>query len=301
MSSSRMHPDEIETDAALVARLIAAQFPQWAALPIARVRSSGTDNAIYRLGDEMAVRLPRVQWAAGQATREHEWLPRLAPHLPLAIPRPLALGQPGVGYPWPWAVVQWLDGEDAASAPVADLRQAALDLAAFVAALQRIDSTGGPPPPFGRGQPLATRDAPVRAALATLDGMIDVAAATAAWEMALRVPPWQGAPVWLHGDLQPTNLLVRDGRLSAVIDFGCLGVGDPAGELIVAWNFLAGQARDHFRAALGVDGATWARGRGWALSVALIALPYYHQTNPEIARASRRTIAEVLAAQPGAG
>lgn len=291
--SGKMHVAEVETDVSLVSRLLVAQFPQWADLPIEPVNSAGTDNAIYRLGDDMAVRLPRIHWATGQADKEHLWLPRLAPHLPLAIPVPLAKGIPGEGYPWHWSVYRWLEGENATIERVTDLRQAARDLAQFIAAMQRIDLAGGPP--SNRGVPLEARDSFTREAIASLHGMIDTDAVTAAWEAALQVPEWQGPPVWIHGDLQGGNLLMNGGRISAAIDFGCLGIGDPACELSVAWNFLSAETREVFRAELPVDDATWARGRGWALSIGLIALPYYKITNPVLANISRRAIAEVLA------
>lgn len=288
-----MHADEVDTDTALVRRLLAAQFPQWASLPLAPVRSAGTDNAIYRLGDDLAVRLPRIHWATEHVDKEQQWLPRLAPLLPLAIPVPLAKGMPGAGYPWQWSVYRWLSGENATIDRLADPRRAAHDLAQFVAALHRIGPEGGPP--ASRGVPLVQRDAPTRAALAALHGVLDTDAATAAWEAALRAPVWQGPPVWVHGDLQSGNLLAVQGRLTAVIDFGLLGVGDPACDLIVAWNLFSADTRGVYRAALQVDDATWARGRGWALSVSLIALPYYQTTNPVLAAISRYAINEVLA------
>ena len=297
-ASRKMHLDEVDTDVFLVRRLLAAQFPQWADLPIEPVLSAGTDNAIYRLGDDMAVRLPRIQWATGQVDKEHQWLPRLAPLLPLAIPLPLAKGRPGEGYPWQWSICRWLAGENATIEEFADPRQSATELAQFIAALQRIDPTGGPPPGAHnsfRGVPLALRDPETRAAIATLHGALDTDAATAVWEAALQAPVWSGPPVWIHGDIQSGNLLAQQGRLSAVIDFGCLGVGDPACDLIVAWNLLSAETRDVFRSALPVDDATWARGRGWALSVGLIALPYYQTTNPVLAGISRRAIDETLA------
>jgi len=293
MPSDKMHADEVDTDVSLVCRLLAAQFPHWADLPIEPVQSAGTDNAIYRLGDDMAVRLPRIHWATGQVEKEHRWLPRLAPHLPLAIPVPLAKGKPAEGYPWDWSVCRWLEGENATLERIADLRQAATDLAEFVAALQRIDATNGPP--AGRGVPLAMRDAETRTAIADLHGMLDTDAATAAWEAALEAPAWDRAPVWFHGDLLPGNLLFERGRLSAVIDFGCLGVGDPACDAMVAWTLFSAETRGVFRAALPVDDATWSRGRGWALSVGLIALPYYKDTNPVLAGIAQNAIDEVLA------
>jgi aminoglycoside phosphotransferase (APT) family kinase protein len=237
-----MHVDEVDTDVSLVGRLLAAQFPQWAGLPIEPVPSAGTDNAIYRLGEDMAVRLPRIAWAIGQVEKEQRWLSRLAPHLPLAIPVPLAKGTPGEGYPWHWSVYRWLKGETATIERIADPRQAATELAQFVAALQRIDPTGGPPPgPHNsfRGVPLAMRDTRTRAAIATLHGTLDTDAVTAAWDAALQAPAWDGPPVWIHGDLQSGNLLAVQGRLNAVIDFGCLGVGDPACDVMAAWIFLS--------------------------------------------------------------
>lgn len=298
MTAGKMHADEVETDVSLVGRLLAAQFPRWAGLPIEPFRSAGTDNAIYRLGDDMAVRLPRIQGAVGQVDKEHRWLARFAPLLPLDIPLPLAKGAPGEGYPWHWSVYRWLEGENATIERINDPGQAATELGQFVAALRRIDPAGGPPPGEHnafRGVPLAARDAHTRAAISSLRGTLDVDVATAAWEAALRAPAWDGPPVWIHGDLQSGNLLAVRGRLGAVIDFGCLGVGDPACDLMVAWNLLPAETRDIFRAALPVDDATWARGRGWALSVGLIALPYYRSTNPALARISRRAIDETLA------
>jgi aminoglycoside phosphotransferase (APT) family kinase protein len=297
MSAGRMHADELDLDLALVRRLVAARFPRWAGLPLEPVPSSGTVNALYRLGEEMVVRLPRTTWAAEGLDKELEWLPRLGPLLPVAVPVVLGVGAPAEGYPLPWAVYRWLDGENPTVDRLADPGSLAQDLAAFVTALRRIEPAGGPP--AHRGGPLAVQDAETRAALRDLEGMIDTAAATAAWAAALEAPRWPGPPVWVHGDLMPGNLLVRDGRLGAVLDFSTVGVGDPACDLIVAWYLLPARARDVYRAALGVDDATWARGRGWALSMALIQLPYYQHTNPVIAASARHVIHEVLREGPG--
>ncbi|MCW5853639.1 MAG: aminoglycoside phosphotransferase family protein [Anaerolineae bacterium] len=297
MPPGKMHADEVDTDASLVRRLLAPQFPAWADLPIAPVPSAGTDNALYRLGDNMVVRLPRIHWAVHLVDKEYHWLPKLAPRLPLAIPVPLAKGMPADDFPWPWAVYRWLDGEDRTPEGDATRHQIAVDMAAFILALQRIDPPSQPSPgplDSDRGVPLAVRDPATRIAIAALRGMLDTDALTSAWEAALDAPVWHGPPVWLHGDLRPGNFLYQQGRLSAVIDFGCLGVGDPACDLQVAWNLLAGDARDAFRAALQVDDATWARGRGWALSVGVIALPYYQTTNPDLAAIARRAIEAVL-------
>lgn len=298
MPGVKMHEGEVHTDAALVRRLVAAQFPQWADLPIEAVPSAGTDNALYRLGDDLAVRMPRIDWATGQVKKEQRWLPTLAPHLPLDIPVPLAQGAPREGYPWDWTICRWLEGESVATAAISDMRQAGVDLARFIRALQRIDCRDGPPPGehnSHRGVPLIARDARVRDSIAAMDGLLAAAAVSAAWDAALHAPEWDRPPVWIHGDLQPGNLLARNGRISAVIDFGCLGVGDPACDLIVAWNFLNAEGRETLRSELAVDDATWERGRGWALSVAMIALPYYLHTNPAIVEASWRMLGEALA------
>lgn len=293
-----MHVDEVDTNVSLVVRLLTTQFPQWANLPIEPARSAGTGNALYRLGDDMVVRLPRIPSAVGQVDKEQKWLPRLAPLLPLNIPVPLAKGKPSYDYPWHWSIYRWLEGEDATITPIADPRQAATDLAHFIIALQGIEATGGPPPGehnFYRGVPLAMRDQQTRDAIAALHGVVDTDAVAAAWDAAIETPAWNGAPVWVHGDLHAGNLLVQQGRLTGVIDFGGLGVGDPACDVMAAWVFLSAENRGLFRAVLQVDDATWARGRGWALSFGLIALPYYHITNPVLAEIARRTINEALA------
>ena len=287
-----MPADRFAVDAPLVARLIAAQFPRWAGLPVRPVEPGGWDNRTFRLGDDLSVRLPSAEPYAGQVAKEHRWLPRLAPLLPLPIPVPLALGRPDEGYPWPWSVYRWLDGEPAAPERIADPRRFATELARFLAALQRIDPAGGPPPGphnFFRGGPLTVYDAETRRAIAALRDGIDAEAATATWEAALRAP-WPGPPVWVHGDVAAGNLLLRHGRLSAVIDFGCTGVGDPACDTTIAWTLLSGESRAAFRAALPLDRATWARGRGWALWKALITLAAHRDTDPATAGAARRVV-----------
>jgi aminoglycoside phosphotransferase (APT) family kinase protein len=291
----KMHGGEVETDAALVRRLLAAQFPQWADLPIRLVASYGTDHDVYRLGEDLAVRLPRIGWATGQAAKEAEWLPRLAGHLPLAVPVQLAMGHPAEGYPFDWSVYAWLPGENA-NGTLDDLCQAAVDLAAFVHALREVDTTGAPPRPRGgRGGPLVEYDEDVRRSIAQLGDRIDGQLALRSWEESLGVPPWSAREVWVHGDLLPGNLLVVDGQLSAVIDFGCLNVGDPACDLQPAWNVFAGDSRARFRAELDVDDASWLRGRGWALYQAVMALPYYWDTNPGMIRQATHALRQVLA------
>ncbi len=290
--------DEVDIDMSLLSRLIVAQFPQWAGLPIRPVELSGWDNRTFHLGDHMTVRLPSAARYAQQVEKEYQWLPRLAPHLPLAIPVPLAMGIPAAGYPWNWSVYRWLEGENTTLERVVDLREFATTLAQFLTALQKIEAIGGPPPGqrnFFRGGPLATYDGEVRQAAAVLDDKIDTGAVIAVWEAALAAT-WRGSPVWFHGDVSAGNLLVKDGRLSAVIDFGCFGVGDPACDLSVAWTLFEGESREAFRAALHVDEATWARGCGWTLWKALIELAELPDVNlPKAAKKPRQIIDDILA------
>jgi aminoglycoside phosphotransferase (APT) family kinase protein len=298
-AARKMHADEVDVDEALVRRLVAEQLPHWADLTIELVPDWGTDNALYRLGDDMVVRLPRIPRATLALDKEIAWLPRLAPHVPLAIPVPLAFGEPGDGYPFKWSVYTWLQGETASPERIDDETRAAIDLAQLIAALQRIDAADGPPPGehnVFRGVPLAVRDGSTRASLAALAGRVDSDAATAAWEEALAAPDWPHEPVWVHGDLDSRNLLVAGGRLSGVVDWGCLGVGDPACDVAVVWKMLTADTRDAFRAELAVDDATWARSRGWALSQAVNVSSYYTlETNPVLLREAEQWLAEVLA------
>jgi aminoglycoside phosphotransferase (APT) family kinase protein len=294
VAGGKMHVDELATDEGLVRRLLAAQFPQWAGLPIEALPFGGTDNAIYRLGDELSVRLPRrADWAPGSSDKEFEWLPKLAPLLPVAVPTPVARGAAGEGFPHEWTVYNWLEGEDATTARL-DLPRAAVDLAELLAVLWRIDPTGGPQP-GGRGGSLRPRDGYTREGIAALGEAIDAGAVTAAWEAALAAPEWDGAPVWIHGDLDSRNLLVRDGRITGLLDWGSMCTGDPACDVKVAWAVLDAETRPIFRELLEIDDATWARGRGWALSQSMIALPYYLHTYPVMVEQAWRWLAEVLA------
>jgi aminoglycoside phosphotransferase (APT) family kinase protein len=287
--TTKMHADELELDAGLVRRLLAEQFPQWAGRTIERVPSSGTDNALFRLGDDLVARLPRVGGAVRGLEKELRWLPELAPRVPVDVPVPLARGAATDEYPLAWAVYSWLDGKnpDPGGADTA-----VEDLAAFVRALHALDLPDGPP---GRRSSLARVDDAVRAGLAELHGTIDVDAATAAWDEALAAPEWPGRPVWTHGDLLPGNLLLRDGRLAGVIDWGVVGVGDPACDMLAAWSVLSPAGRARFREALAVDGATWTRGRGWALTVGIVGIPYYKDTNPPFAAMGKHMVEEVVA------
>ncbi|WP_234327308.1 aminoglycoside phosphotransferase family protein [Streptomyces sp. NRRL WC-3742] len=282
-------------DTALVRRLVDAQFPQWAGLPLALVDPAGSDHVIHRLGDGLSVRLPRHGDAVGQARKEALWLPRLAPRLPLAVPVPAGAGEPGFGYPWPWSVSRWLGGEVATVGGLADSSVVAGQLAEFLTALQGAAVGDAELSAELSGASLIERDAATRAAIAQVGGTFDAAAMTEVWDAALAAPGWSRPPVWFHGDLHTGNLLTVDGRLSAVIDFGELGVGDPACDLTVAFTLLSARTRALFRTALGVDDATWARGRGWALATGLNAYVHHAAVNPRVAAQTTRQITSALA------
>jgi aminoglycoside phosphotransferase (APT) family kinase protein len=257
---------------ALVARLVAMQFPEWGHLPVTPVDLDGHDNTTFRLGDELSVRLPSDDAYVPQVDKEHRWLPFLAPQLPLPIPEPLARGAPAPSFPRPWSVYRWRTGEVATAEHVGDDVEFATDLAGFLTALYAIDAIGGPRAgahSFFRGSRLAVLDADARQAIAVLADELDVEAATAVWEAALATI-WERLPVWVHGDVTNSNLLVQSGRLSAVLDFGCSAVGDPACDLAITWTYFHGNSREAFRDGLALDEGTWARGRGWALWKALI-------------------------------
>jgi aminoglycoside phosphotransferase (APT) family kinase protein len=293
-----MHDDGVAVSAEVVRALLREQAPEWAALPLRLVDEVGTDNVLYRLGDRLVVRLPRGGRSVTSLAKECEWLPRLGPHLPVAIPAVRAVGRPGAAYPYRWAVYDWLPGERATEARVRDPAALARDLAGFLSALWRLDAGDAPAPGehnFFRGVPLAERDQQTRASIAALRGLIDTTAAAAVWDAAMAAPAWPGPPVWIHGDVDRQNLLVQDGRLYGVIDFGGLGGGDPACDVMAAWKLFDAPARAAFRRLLDVDEATWQRSRGWAVSQAVIALAYYtDETHPVLVRESRRWIARAV-------
>jgi aminoglycoside phosphotransferase (APT) family kinase protein len=284
-------------DVALVRRLIATQFPQWAHLPIKPLEFGGWDNRTFHLGDHMTVRLPSAAEYAFQIEKEQHWLPKLAPFLPLSISVPLAMGKPTEEYPWHWSINPWLDGQTASIERIKDLRQFAIALAEFLVALERIDATGGPiagAHNFYRGGSLATYDAETRQAIAILDDKIDTKVMTEIWDIAL-ASTWRDSPVWVHGDIAIGNLLVVNGQLSAVIDFGQLSIGDPACDLVIAWTLFKGASREAFRATLDLDRATWARARGWALWKALIICAELPGTYSLEIEKSWKIIEEVMA------
>jgi aminoglycoside phosphotransferase (APT) family kinase protein len=283
-------------DDVLVRHMVSAQFPQWAHLPVKAVTMGGWDKKSFRLGERMIVRLPSAAAYAAQVEKEHRWLPRLAPFLPVQIPIPLAIGEPTSSYPWKWSICRWIEGETAAQEVVTDSNDFAAGVAGFLVALRRIEPMGGPPPGphnFYRGGPLTTYDAEVREAIGILERRIDTKAATAIWEAALRTS-WDHSPVWIHGDMSVGNLLSQDGELRAVIDFGMLGVGDPACDLSIAWTLFRGRSREVFRAMLPFDSGTWIRGRAWTLWKALIVEAGLSRTNAIEWAQPRHVIDEVL-------
>lgn len=284
-------------DASLVCQLVTDQFPQWARLAVKPVEFGGWDNRTFHLGDDMLVRMPGAQRYAAKVAMEHEWLPKLGPRLPFPIPVPLAMGAPGSGYPWNWSIYQWIEGENACVGHIDSLSRFAKDVAQFLSALQQLDSTNGPLPGahnFYRGGPLATYDAETRNAVDVLNGAIDINAVMSVWNAALEAT-WSRPPVWIHGDVSAGNLLVLEGRLNAVIDFGGMGVGDPACDLVIAWTLFHGASRDAFRSGLSLDPRTWARARGWALWKALITIAEHNDDSSPQSQTARQTINAVLA------
>jgi aminoglycoside phosphotransferase (APT) family kinase protein len=288
--TTKMHEDELSIDQSLVERLVAAQFPQWADLPVRHASSAGTDNAMFKLGDTMVVRLPRIDWAADSVEHEQTWLPVIGPLLPVATPRPLGMGEPAFGYPWRWSVYTWLDG---ANPTVDDLTEPLVrNIADCLNAIHALDVPGGPV--NQRGFDFGPRDEVTRKSIAQMAGMVDTAAVTAVWDAAFTLPPCEPPGTWIHSDTAPGNLLVRDGRLVGLIDFAGVSRGDPAVDLGLAWNLLPARLRPAFRDQLDIDEATWLRSRAWSLSQACLQLPYYHETNKPLAAQARYVISEVL-------
>jgi aminoglycoside phosphotransferase (APT) family kinase protein len=288
----------LDITAQLVSTLIEQQFSQWARLRIVPVEPGGWDNRTFRLGDEMIVRLPSAECYAEQIEKEQRWLPWLAPQLPLAVPVPLALGQPGAGYPWRWSIHRWIEGETVSSASNVDLESLARELARFLTKLQSLDATNGPVPGphnFHRGGRLSVYDEQTRRAKGLLANAIDATRAEEIWDAALAAP-WDRTPAWIHGDVAAGNLLLKDGRLHAVIDFGCCAVGDPACDLVAGWTIFDAGSLRIFREGLQLDAATWQRARGWALWKALITLVDERQTHAPTADSTRTLIAKIISA-----
>ena len=296
MASVAQDVQELGIDEMLVRGLVASQCPQWAELLVRPVVRGGWDNRTFHIGEHMLARFPSARGYAAQVDKEQYWLPKLAPFLPLPIPVPLAIGEPADGYPWRWSVYHWIEGETADVGHISNERDFAVALAQFLVALQGIDPIGGPVPGphnLHRGGALAIYDVQMRRALAALVGEIDIALATEIWETAL-ASTWLSRSVWIHGDVSPGNLLLQDGQLKAIIDFGNLGIGDPACDLAIAWTLFKAESREAFRATLPLDTGTWARGRAWTLWKALIVAAGFSSTNAAEAKNPWRIIDEVL-------
>lgn len=277
-SIPQMHEGEALVDDGTVRALLEDQFPNWADRRLLRIADSGTDNAIYRLGDDLGIRLPRIHWAKAQIEKECRWLPTLAADLPTPVPVPLAEGRPGHGYPFPWLVYPWLEGTSLDRATVDNWDVVAEGVAEFVLALQHVSPVGGPPP-TRRGTPMAQYDEAVESGISQLDGVIDVDRARYIWQSAVEAGDWTGDPVWVHGDLLPGNILIGKNRLSGIIDWSGAGVGDPACEAMLAWS-LPPDARRLYRNILELDDATLARGRGWVVEQTVFYIPYYAKSLP---------------------
>jgi aminoglycoside phosphotransferase (APT) family kinase protein len=300
----RLHEDEVRIDGDLVQQLLGTQLPDLANLDLRLIPAQGTDNVVFRLGTELSVRLPRKRSAVRSLLIEREWLPRIAPRLPLAVPLPVASGEPSGTYPFPWMVCTWVSGTPLPPGGGLGAGDVAM-LAEFIVALQAFDGTGGPQvQPGQRAGPVAAYDAVARAALEKLSALrvagriepdlVDEEAAASVWRAAVEAPSWQGPGVWIHRDLQGGNLVTVDGRLSGVLDFGGLAVGDPAGNVMAAFHVFSDESRSMFRTAVGADEATWARARGWALTQGLEAVPYYLDTHPGMVAMARRVIRATL-------
>ncbi|MHA3701230.1 aminoglycoside phosphotransferase family protein [Jatrophihabitans sp. YIM 134969] len=290
-----MHEDEVAISDATVRRLVDDQFPAWRALPLRRLPPSGTDNQLFRLGDDLLVRMPRIGWAAASAAWEHRWLPRLREHLTTAVPVPVALGRPGEGYPWHWTVVPWIEGRNPTEQTF-DPEVWAVSVGRFVRELRQVPGLDAPVVEEGRGAPLAANDEIIRTWLPRVDtSEVDPSALQAVWRDALEAPAWDGGARWFHGDLHEGNLLVREGRLAAVIDWGAAGRGDPAVELNAMWGYLPASVAEFYRATVGLDEAAYRRGRGFALQPALTGSVYYRRSAPHLAAQGLATLKALVA------
>ena len=292
----RMHTDEVDISADLVRRLVADQFPLLNDHPVTEFESTGTVNAIYRLGNELYVRLPRVErrWARG-LQKELKWLPVLAPGFTLQVPEPVGVGRPTAEYPFTWAIFRWIEGQTYEPGRVDDERQMAADLAGFIAELRNKELPAiDDETPYGGRPPLVEQDEATRDWIAQAGDLIDGPAVIAVWEDALNGPAWDGTYSWIHSDLAPPNLLVREGRLRAVLDFGATGLGDPATDLNPAWSIFSEDSRHVFRDLVGADDDTWRRSRGIAISQAVGLVPYYAVTNPALSALGKRMLREIL-------
>lgn len=287
----RMHPDEVPIDETLVRRLLADQLPDLSGLPLTIVEPWGTDNAVWRLGEDLVVRLPRIVGAQGQGDKEARWLPVIAPHLTVAVPEPVAVGEPGLGYPYRWALHRWIEGHGAGPERIVDPERFGIDLATVVSELRAVP-TAGAPAATNRARPLADYDTATRAAIAAAGHLIDADAALAVWDDALAAPPYDGPEAWVQGDLEGNCLVDDDGHLCGIVDWNSACVGDPAVDVQVVWSPLFTDAsREVFLDALDVDNAMIRRSRGAAINQACAALPYYLDTYPLIVERSWHKLA----------
>lgn len=291
----KMHEYELEIDEHLVRNLLKSQCPQWVDLPIVPIKSSGTDNALFRLGNAYVIRLPRTEWEPGsnndKINKEYEWLPRIAKCLKTPISYPIFKGEPDTQYPYHWLITHWAEGCNPDFENQDEYEELAKDLAGFLNDFHKIQMGNGPHSRRGIRLNEKELDEETRSAMNQLESEIDISAITDLWDQLSHIPYWSKKPVWVHGDFLPGNIIVQNNRLSAVLDFSDLGVGDPACDLVIAWALLNPRSRKVFREHLeGIDNDTWERGRGWALSIALIMLPYYKYTNPVLAALARRML-----------
>lgn len=292
---TRIHEDEVDVDDDTIRALVDMQFPEHRNLPLSRWPVHGTDNVIYRLGEQLGLRVPRIHWAVGQSEKEITYLPRLAPHLPTAVPQPIALGEPGLGYPYPWLLFRWVPGTDALTAEPSDWTAVARQLAQAISALQAVP-VRTPPPPAARAGPLRTAmTAELHQRIGELEGLIDPAHCRAVLQDGVDAGEYQGPPVWVHGDLSPGNVLVDGDALSGVVDWASLSAGDPSIDLVIAWD-MPPAARAAYRSALDidVDDATWVRARAWAVQQTVLYIPYYRDTIPAGVRGATRRLLNAL-------
>jgi aminoglycoside phosphotransferase (APT) family kinase protein len=287
-----MHRDEVNITTELIRTLLTQQFPAWADLPLKLMRPEGTDNAMYRLGNDKLLRLPRIIGSAENIAKEAKWLPKLATHLPIAVPEIIGKGAPTPDYPFSWLICRYIEGNNPSPKTQFAPHQAAIDLGHFVAAMQKIDTNGAPK--CQRGMHPSIRDAATRKSINLLDDIYDVRMLTDLWEKIIATPTWSGPPVWIHGDLHAGNILIEGDLISAVVDFGLAGVGSPAADMMAAWTLLTPETREIFRSIVQPDDATWMQGRCWAFTMGVLAYPYYKDTNPIFANIAKRALDQAI-------